>query len=98
MRVRIAAAQPEITVRPRPQDAERACGPDRLDVARRDVHHLSFSHGIHFCLGAPLARMEGQIAISALVRRFPDMRPATDKLEWGDNLILRGLRSLPVTL
>jgi cytochrome P450 len=70
--------------------------PDTLDIGREDNRHLSFGNGIHYCLGAPLARIEGPLAINALLERFPRIRPATDKLDWGDNIVLRGLRSLPV--
>ncbi len=74
--------------------------PDQLDVARRGVRHLGFGHGIHFCLGAPLARLEGRVALGGLVERFPQMRLAvpTGQLHWahGDGLVLRGLTSLPV--
>jgi cytochrome P450 len=77
------------------RDPEQFDEPDRLYLARNDVRHLSFSHGIHFCLGAPLARIEGQAAIGALVRRFPDMRLTRD-IEWGDNIILRGPKSVHV--
>ena len=80
------------------RDPAQFTDPDRLDITRENGHHLSFSHGIHFCLGAPLARLEGQIALSALVRRFPNMRLATDRPQWGENLLLRGLSSLPVGL
>lgn len=78
------------------RDPEQFADPDRLDVTRTDVRHLSFGNGIHYCLGAPLARIEGQIAISALIRRFPNMRPAIEKPRRGDNLLLRGLTALPV--
>jgi cytochrome P450 len=75
--------------------------PDELDIARSNGRHLAFGHGIHFCLGAPLARMEGQIALGELFRRFPEMRLAVpvDELHWdhGDGLVLRGLTALPVT-
>jgi cytochrome P450 len=70
--------------------------PDTFDIGREDNRHLSFGNGIHFCLGAPLARIEGPIALNALLQRFPNMRLATDKLVWGDNIVLRGLTSLPV--
>ena len=71
--------------------------PDRLYLARKEVRHLSFGHGLHFCLGAPLARIEGQSAISAMVQRFPEMRLKGEP-KWGNNLILRGLTTLPVTI
>jgi cytochrome P450 len=69
--------------------------PDRLDVTRSDVRHLSFSHGLHHCLGAGLARLEGALAIGALATRFPDLRLA-GPIEWGDNTVLRGPRALPL--
>lgn len=72
--------------------------PDRLDVGRRDNRHLAFGWGIHFCLGAPLARLEGQIAIGTLVRRFPRLALAKDTLEWRETSVLRGLRALPLTV
>ncbi|MEX1253264.1 MAG: cytochrome P450 [Dehalococcoidia bacterium] len=77
-------------------DPERFPDPDRLDVTRENVQPLSFGHGIHYCLGAPLARVEGRIAFGALLERFPHLRLATDHAEWSNNLILRGLTSLPV--
>jgi hypothetical protein len=79
------------------RDPEQFEDPERLDVTRQDVRPLSFGHGIHYCLGAPLARLEGQVALGALIERFPNMRLANGKPVWGDNLILRGLKSLPVT-
>lgn len=71
--------------------------PDRLDVARRDNRHLAFGFGIHFCLGAPLARVEGQLAIGSVLRRLPGLRLATDAPEWRESSTLRGLKRLPVT-
>jgi len=75
---------------------------EEFDVARRDNRHLAFGHGIHFCLGAPLARLEGNIAFTTLLQRFPDIRLAvpSEDLHWGhgDGLVLRGLTELPVVL
>ena len=73
--------------------------PDTLVIAREDNKHLSFGHGIHFCLGAPLARLEAQIAINTLLQRMPDLRLklAAEALSWRPSLILRGLEALPVT-
>jgi pimeloyl-[acyl-carrier protein] synthase len=70
--------------------------PDRLDIARTDNRHIAFGWGIHFCLGAPLARLEGQIALNTLVRRLPKLALATDKPEYRESLTLRGLSTLPV--
>ncbi len=70
--------------------------PDQLDLGRERVAHLSFGHGIHFCLGAQLARLEGQIAIRAFLDHYPKAELASDAPVWGRNSILRGLRSLPV--
>jgi cytochrome P450 len=70
--------------------------PDRLDLARADNRHVAFGMGIHFCLGAPLARLEGQIAINALLQRFPKLALATDRPHYRQSLTLRGLTSLPV--
>jgi pimeloyl-[acyl-carrier protein] synthase len=77
------------------RDPERFERPDELDVLRDDVRHLSFSHGLHYCLGAQLAKMEGAIALEALITRLPDLR-FDGPIEWGDNTVLRGPRSLPL--
>jgi cytochrome P450 len=79
------------------RDPARFSDPDRLDIARPDNRHLSFSHGIHFCLGAPLARAEGQIAIATLARRLPRLALAGDNPEFRPSVTLRGLEALPVT-
>ena len=72
--------------------------PDRLDIARADNRHVSFGFGIHFCLGAPLARVEGQIALGTLLRRMPDLALQTGAtLDWRESSALRGLKRLPVT-
>jgi len=70
--------------------------PDRLDLARTDNRHIAFGWGMHFCLGAPLARAEGQIAIDALVRRLPKLELVTDEPEYRESLTLRGLKTLQV--
>jgi len=82
------------------RDGARYPSPDELDVSRADVRHLGFGHGVHFCLGAPLARMEGRVALGRLIARFPELRLAVppEALRWGhgDGLVLRGLTELPV--
>jgi pimeloyl-[acyl-carrier protein] synthase len=70
--------------------------PDRLDLSRSPNRHLAFGSGIHFCLGAPLARMEAEIALTALLRRFPDLALADTPPAWRDTVTLRGLASLPL--
>lgn len=72
--------------------------PDRFDVTRTPGRQLGFGIGLHYCLGAPLARLEGSIAIPAALRRFPDMRLAGDELRWHPVLLSRGLVALPVEL
>jgi cytochrome P450 len=73
--------------------------PDALDLARDPNRHLAFGRGgVHHCLGAPLARMEGQIALNALLRRFPGARLAPEILRWRRGLFLRGLERLPLIL
>jgi cytochrome P450 len=84
------------------RDPARYGNPDTLDITRADTSHLAFGHGIHHCLGARLARLEGVIAFTTLHRRFPAMRLAVPRsaLRWahGDGLVLRGLSELPVIL
>ena len=79
------------------RDPERYAEPEQLRLDRTDVAPLSFGGGIHYCLGAPLARLEGQIAIGTALRRLPELALATEAPAYRDNLTLRGLRSLPVT-
>jgi cytochrome P450 len=70
--------------------------PERLDVGRVENHHLSLGFGAHFCLGAPLARLEAEVAFRALLDRLPGLRLAAERVEFRPNPILRGLRALPV--
>jgi cytochrome P450 len=97
-----AGGQVLISVAAANRDERAFTAPDTVDVEREGPRHLGFGHGIHHCLGAGLARLEGAIAITELLRRFPDLRPAApiDSLSWdrGDGIVLRGLTSLPVVL
>ncbi|MEU2732258.1 cytochrome P450 [Streptomyces griseoviridis] len=70
--------------------------PDRFDIRRDTRGHLAFGHGIHHCLGAPLARLEGRIAIRTLLERAPDLRADGPPGEWLPGMLIRGVRSLPV--
>jgi cytochrome P450 len=95
-----AGAQVIICLAAANRDQDQYTDPDTLDIDRDQSRHLAFGHGIHHCLGAPLARMEGQLAFGSLLRRFPDLRLAVpfEELHWGhgDGLVLRGLSELPV--
>ncbi|HEY9868847.1 MAG TPA: cytochrome P450 [Candidatus Obscuribacterales bacterium] len=79
------------------RDPEVFPNPDKLDIRRSPNKHIAFSEGIHFCLGASLARLEGQIAISTLFKELPDIRLATEKLEFKQPFALRGLKEMPVS-
>jgi hypothetical protein len=70
--------------------------PDRLDLSRSDNRHVSFGFGAHFCLGAPLARLEAQVAFERLATRFPRLEQDTDALAWKPGVVLRGLKGLPL--
>jgi cytochrome P450 len=82
------------------RDPDRDPGAARLDVTRDAAGHLAFGHGIHYCLGAPLARVEGRIALGTLLDRFPDLRLAApaDELTRSPGLLMNGLNELPVRL
>ena len=79
------------------RDPAQFSDPDRLDITRTENRHVAFGLGIHFCLGAPLARVEGQIAIDTLLRRMPRLALATDRPAFRPSLTLRGLEALPVS-
>jgi cytochrome P450 len=78
------------------RDPEQFESPNQLDIARKPNRHLAFGHGLHYCVGAALARLEGQIAINSILRSLPKLELANEKLEWHRNFTLRGLKSLPV--
>jgi pimeloyl-[acyl-carrier protein] synthase len=79
------------------RDPERFEDPDRIDIRRKENRHVAFGFGAHFCFGAPLARLEGQVAFATLLRRLqnPELKPGP--ISWRDNLGLRGLNALPLT-
>jgi hypothetical protein len=79
------------------RDPGRFEDPNRLDISRRNNGHLAFGSGIHYCLGAPLSRLEGQIAFTAIMQRFPTLRLADPVPQWRENMSVRGLISLPCT-
>lgn len=80
------------------RDPDRFSDPDRLDVTRPTGGHVAFGHGIHYCVGAPLARLEAEIALRGLLRRFDklDFDGEPETLRWRDSTLIRGLESLPV--
>jgi len=81
------------------RDASQFENLDTLDLTRENNKHLSFGQGIHYCVGAPLARLEGHIAFNMLLARMPNLQLAVpaDKLHWRPGLTLRGLEALPLT-
>jgi cytochrome P450 len=80
------------------RDPEAFDDPDRFDIGRLHNPHVTFGHGIHFCLGAPLARLEAEIAATRLAEQLPRIELRDGEPEWHDSLILRGVKSLPVAL
>lgn len=80
------------------RDPDRFEEPDRFEIGRAGIKHLTFGSGIHACLGAPLARLEAEIALRELLVRFPEMSLADSRPDWNPDRIARGLRSLPLQL
>ena len=78
------------------RDPEQFSDPDQLDITRENKHHIAFGYGSHFCLGAPLARLEAEIAFRALLRRFPGLELAPEPPQYKENIVLRGLQRLPL--
>ena len=79
------------------RDPRQFASPETLDIARKENRHLAFGQGIHFCIGAPLARMEAKLAITAILQRCPNLALQSMPLNWSNSLVLRGVRSLPVS-
>lgn len=82
------------------RDASQFENPDIFDITREKSQHLAFGKGIHLCLGAPLARLEGEIAINTLLRRYPnfELQRDIDELEWRPGMIVRGVKEIPISL
>jgi cytochrome P450 len=80
------------------RDPRRFTDPDRFDITRNEGRHLGFGIGIHFCIGAPLVRLEAEIVFETILRRFPGIRLAAESLQWQEHPIFRGLKFLPVCL
>ena len=80
------------------RDPAQFAEPNRLDLTRAEPRHLAFGSGIHYCLGAPLARLEAQVAIGTVLRRFPALTLAVERPVWRPSSALRGLEALPVVL
>ncbi|HEU5299795.1 MAG TPA: cytochrome P450 [bacterium] len=78
------------------RDGRRFLRPDALDLARTENPHLTFGLGIHYCIGAPLARLEMQVALATLLRRLPDIRIAREPVEYSGGFVIRGHRAMPV--
>ena len=78
------------------RDPRQFVDPDRFDITRKDIRHLTFGGGIHYCVGAPLARLEGQIGLATLFQRMPNLRLSDTRLGWRGLMVLRGLETLPV--
>jgi cytochrome P450 len=82
------------------RDPKRYPDPDRLDVTRKPLGSMAFGHGVHYCIGVPLAKMQIEVALSRLIARYPHLRLAVSpqQLKWENSALLRGLVELPVSI
>ena len=82
------------------RDPEMFANPDTFDITRTPNKHIAFGNGIHYCVGAPLARMEGSIAFNTLLRRVPNLALTVDvdALQWNPTILLHGMQSMPVSV
>jgi cytochrome P450 len=82
------------------RDDDQFADPDRLDIKRDTSGHLAFGHGVHYCLGAPLARLEAEVAFTGLLDRFDhiELAAAAENLFWRSGIVVRGLETLPVRI
>ena len=78
------------------RDPRAYADPDRVIVGRDGPPHLAFGFGLHICLGFPLARLEGQIALPAVLARWPGIALAEERLEWLNSMVFRGMKAMPV--
>ena len=80
------------------RDPDRFTDPNHFDITRGEGRHLGFGLGIHFCIGAALVRLEAGVAYETILRRFPNIKLATETPEWQEHPVFRGLKTLPVAL
>jgi unspecific monooxygenase len=78
------------------RDPRKFADPDRLDLTRAENQHLTFGLGIHYCIGAPLARLELQTSFQTLLKRLPNIHLATDRVEYAGGFVIRGHKAMPV--
>jgi unspecific monooxygenase len=78
------------------RDPRKFSNPDALELSRTDNAHLTFGLGTHYCIGAPLARLEMQVALHSLLKKIPDFKLESEHLEYGKGFVIRGLQSLRI--